>query len=138
MRPKSAHAKGKELERWWRDQMRTVYPEAEVIGKEKMRKSDVRFGEYISECKNTKKFDWKSAADQVRRDSLGYSKESIIWHPPQRPLDDSIAIIPALELKRLLEIEKNSRGREEILDKWQIKNNLEKAVYHLKKVIKEI
>ena len=45
------------------------------------------------ECKNSKTFNWKSTAEQVEREAMGHEKEVIIWHPPQKPLDNSIAII---------------------------------------------
>lgn len=93
---------------------------------------------FTIECKNTKRFDWKSAADQVKREAMGYQKEMIIWHPPQRPMDESVAIVNVHEIMFLLKFWKDHQGREGILDKFTIKNNLEKAVFHLKNVVKEL
>lgn len=140
MKAKSAKQKGKELERWWLNEILGVYPDAKIqpgsgTGK---RKSDVVFGNWSSECKNEKRLRFRRAAEQIRKDAMGYRLESIIWHPPFRPLEDSVAIIPATEFKRLLKIEKDNLGREIILDKYEIKNNLEKAIYYLKKVIKNL
>jgi len=90
------------------------------------------------ECKNTKNFNWKEAATQVRREAMGHQDEIIIWHPPQKPMNDSIVIINILDYIKLLKVKKNYTPKEDILDRWSVKHNLEVAVNALRKVIKDV
>lgn len=90
------------------------------------------------EAKNHKHFNWKSAAEQVKREAMGYQKEAIFWHPPFRSFDDSVTIINIHDFMELLKFIKDHQGRDEILDKWQIKDALDKAVFNLKRVIKNL
>ncbi|MEK6878944.1 MAG: hypothetical protein AABY22_05015 [Nanoarchaeota archaeon] len=90
------------------------------------------------ECKNSKNFNWRKTTDQVQREAMGYNKEVIIWHPPQKALGESIAVIAAEDFFTLLKFFVDHKDRVEILDKYSIKNNLEKAIFHLKQVTKEL
>ena len=90
------------------------------------------------ECKNSKNFCWEKTTKQVAREAMGHQKELIVWHPNYRPLSDSVAVLNINDLIDLMVKVKNNRSKEDILDKWQIKNNLNKAVYHLKQVVKDI
>ncbi len=143
MNPRSAIQKGKELENFVAEQLQSygldIKAKRQIGSGSGKAKGDISTDMgFTIECKNTKRFDWKSAADQVRREAMGYQKEMIIWHPPQRPMDDSVAIVNVHDLFFLLKFWKDHQNRETILDKYSIKNNLERAVMHLKNVIKEL
>ena len=90
------------------------------------------------ECKNSKIFSWKKTSKQVEKEAMGYNGGVIVWHPPQTALENSIAVIALEDFLHLLKFEVDHKDQSQILDKYQIKNNLEKAVYHLKQVIKEL
>lgn len=141
--PKSRIKKGKDLEDHVAQKLIDYgidkHADRQIGSGSGKRKGDVRnYCGWTIECKNTKSFQWKKAADQVRRQAMGYEKEVIIWHPPQRPLDDSVAIISLHDFLDLIKFQADHKGRTDILDKYQIKTNLERAVYHLKQVIKEL
>jgi len=141
MKPQSAKKKGKEFEKWFSDFIREVFPNAQPqIGSGSgLKKGDIaNTGNYAFELKNQKKLRLLDAMKQAERESLGYQRWILVWHPPQQPMENSVAILPITDLKELLKIEKNSKSTEDILDKWQIKTNLEKAIYFLKKVVKNL
>lgn len=143
MSVKSNIQKGKELENYVCDKLashgidpRATRQPGSGNGK---RKGDINTDiGWAIECKNTKAFRFKDAADQVARDGMGYNKECIVWHPPQRPLDSSVVIINFQDFLDLLKYYKDHQGRETILDKYQVKRNLERAVFHLKEVVKDL
>jgi len=141
MKPRSAIQKGKELEFYVAEEISKIDPSAtrQIGSGNGKRKGDIAntLG-WCIECKNTRRFDWKSAAEQVKREALGYAKEAIIWHPPNKPLDHSVAIINLSDFLELLASHKNQETREEILDRYQVKNHLEKAAFHLKQIIKDM
>src|SRR3990167_7013241 len=129
MNARSAIAKGKELENHILEHAEKIFSNARRnpgSGNGK-KKSDVVFGEWSCEAKNTKNFNWKEAADQVRRDAMGYSKEAVIWHKAQTPLNQSVAIINIQDFFELLAQVEKHKGRDEILDKYQVKNNLTRS-----------
>lgn len=130
--------KGKALEQWWFEQIKQIYSDVQNIAKSKKRKSDISFGNWITECKNTKNFSFKEAAEQVKRDSLGWRKESILWHPHATPMEKSVVIINSMDFVELLKSEKNNQSSDEILDRYSIKSNLEKGIFFLKKVVKNL
>lgn len=143
MNPKSAIQKGKELENFVAELLVKSGIDRQAsrqIGSGNgKKKGDIATSiPWTIECKNTKTLKWKEASEQVKREAMGYQKEVVIWHPPHKPLDQSIAIININDFIELLERAKNQERAETILDKYQIKNNLEKAVYHLKQVVKEL
>lgn len=143
MTPKSAIQKGKELENYVSEQMRLKGIDAKA--RREIGSGSGKFKGDIStdigwtiECKNTKRFDWASAAEQVRRESMGYQKEVIIWHPPQRPMADSVAIISLEDWFEFIKLKKAGLNKDDILDKREVKYNLERAVSHLKQVVKNL
>lgn len=143
MKPQSAIQKGKDLENHVAKRLRDlgidIRADRQGGSGNGLRKGDIVTDTGITfECKNTHNFNWKSTADQVRKASLGYNKEVIVWHPPQRPLADSIAVVPLEDYLELLKSKHDHRDSETILDKYTIKSNLEKAVHYLKRVIKEV
>ncbi|MEK6882159.1 MAG: hypothetical protein AABY22_21255 [Nanoarchaeota archaeon] len=140
MKPKSAIAKGKILENYLVDLIKQVYPEAHRqpgSGSGKHR-GDVVFGNWTVQCKNTKNFNFKEAVAEVKKDAMGYRKELIVWHKQNTPLDDSVAIVNINDFMDLLKSEKNNQSSDEILDKYSIKSNLEKGIFFLKKVVKNL
>jgi len=143
MKPKSAIQKGKDLENYVAEQLSAH--DVDIMAKRQTgsgngkKKGDIHTSlGWTIECKNTKNFNWKSAAEQVARESMGYQKEVIVWHPPKKPLGDSIAIINLEEFIEFLKFKKDHAQSDDILDKYQIKNNLDRAVYHLKQVVKNL
>ncbi len=139
MNPQSAIQKGKELEKYVVDELgahgldnRATRQPGSGNG---LRKGDVNndLG-WCIECKNTKNFKYKEAAEQVRREGMGFQKEVIIWHPPGRPLGDSIAIINMHDFFDLLKDVKDGRGKGEILETYQVKRHLEQAIFHLRSI----
>lgn len=143
MSAKSNIAKGKELEKFVRDLLishgldsRAERTPGSGNGNRKKGDVDNNLG-WCIECKNSKNFRWAETAKQVAREAMNHQKEVIIWHPPNRPLGDSIAIINIDEFINFLKIKKDYTPKEDILDRWAIKNNLEKAVYYLRRVIKD-
>ena len=143
MNPKSAIQKGKLLEEHVAQRLVSlgIDPRADrQIGSGNgKRKGDIATDVGVTfECKNTKTMKGSEAAKQVREASLGYQSEALVWHPPNRPLADSIAIISLEDFLTLLKFKKDHQGRGEILDKYQVKSHLEKAVFHLKQVSKEL
>jgi len=98
MNPKSAIAKGKELEEWVVNRLKVSDLDIRARrtpgsgnGKEK---GDISNDLGICfECKNTKKAPNKATFAQVAREAMGYQKEVIVWHMPQTSLEESIVVI---------------------------------------------
>lgn len=141
MKAKSAHQKGKLLESYVADRISHLDPQAvrQIGSGSGHRKGDIHnsLGLCI-ECKNTKVFNLKATLAQVRREAMGYQEEVIIWHPPQKPLADSIVVLGLDFFITLLEARQNGMAKEDILDKYEVKNNLQKAIHHLKQVDKNL
>lgn len=91
---------------------------------------------FCIECKNSINFQWKDAVRQVKRESMGYQKEVIVWHPTQEgaPLDDSLVIVNIHTFIDLLRAGHDSMTKGDILDKFQVKKHLESAVFHLRQI----
>lgn len=141
MNPTSRIQKGKELENYVASVIKTIDPTAtrQIGSGSGKAKGDIHTNiGWTIECKNTKRFDFYGASEQVKKEAMGYQKEAIIWHPKNRPMSESVVILNIQDFVELLKSGKDNENREEILDKYQIKNNLEKAVYHLKQVIREV
>jgi hypothetical protein len=90
------------------------------------------------ECKNTKRLNWLEAAKQVEREAMAHQSEVIVWKPPQKPLEASVAIISLQDFIELLKAKKSNADKGDILDRWSIKHNLEVAVSALRKVINDV
>jgi hypothetical protein len=144
MLPKSAIAKGKELEFFVADLLRSSGIDSRAerspgSGNGNRIKGDILTGcGWCLECKNTKNFSWSTAAAQVRREAMNHQQEAIIWKPPQRPMNDSVVVIGLTDFIELLKVKKNYTPKEDILDRWSVKHNLEVAVNALRKVIKDV
>ena len=143
MMPRSAIQKGKELENFVVEKIRTsgldIHAKRQEGSGNGLKKGDIYTAlDWTIECKNTKNFNYKEAAAQVQRESMGYQHEAIIWHPPQRPLGDSIVIINIDEFIDLLKQKQKGMSRDEIFNKREFKYNLEKLCFHAKQVIKEM
>ena len=141
MKATSAIQKGRALENYVADRLKHLDPQAirQIGSGSGKRKGDIHnnLGLCI-ECKNTKTFNWKSTAEQVRREAMGYQEEIIIWKPPQKPLADSIVVLGLDFFIDLLEARQNNLAKEDILDKYQVKSNLQRAIHHLKQVDKNL
>ena len=122
MLPKSSIAKGKILENFLVDLVKQVYPEAHRqpgSGSGKNR-GDVVFGNWTAQCKNTKNFNWKEAAAEIRKDAMGYRKELVVWHKQNTPLDDSVAIININDFIELLKGERRGTNDLDKIPKWEL------------------
>lgn len=140
---KSNKAKGKELESFVADKLKSSGLDLQAIRQigsgSGLRKGDIHNSlGWCFECKNVGRFNWEEAAKQVRREAMGYQKEVIIYHPKNKPLADSVAIINLDDFIDLLAVEKNNQNTGQILDRYEIKSNLEKAVMYLKKVVRNL
>jgi hypothetical protein len=144
MNPQSAIQKGKELEKYVRDLLISNGLDARAertpgSGNGNRKKGDIdnNLG-WCFECKNSKTMRWAETAKQVAREAMGHQSEVVVWHPPQKPMGDSVAIINISEFIELLKVKKNYTPKEDILDRWSVKHNLEVAVNALRKVIKDV
>lgn len=116
MKPQSAKAKGRELEKYlvqlMRDKgldRRAAHTPGSGNG---LDKGDIwnELG-WCFEAKNTKKAPGKAEFEQVRREAMGYQKEVIVWHRPATSMDESVAIINILDFLDLLKIVKDKQTR---------------------------
>ncbi len=97
MKIQSAKAKGKLLENWIVERLRISGLDIRAYRQKGsgngLNKSDIWNDLNLAiECKNQKKFS-NQWSDQVKKDSLGVQIPVIVWHPPQRPLEDSTVMI---------------------------------------------
>lgn len=143
MLPRSAIQKGKELEDFIAEELRSsgIDPRAQ---RQKgsgngLNKGDIWNAAGICiEAKNTKKFYFDGAWHQAVRESMGTQEPVVVWHRPQTPLSDSIVFMKWEFFKEMLKHKSDTQGKGEILEKWQVKNHLQQAVVHLKQVIKNL
>lgn len=107
----TARQRGKDLENFVADKLKSsgLDPQAirQIGSGSGLRKGDIHNSlGWTFECKNVGRFNWEEAAKQVRREAMGYQKEAIIYHPKNRPLDDSVAIININDFMELLKGER--------------------------------
>ena len=129
MNPKSAIAKGKLLEDHVAKRLRElgldIRADRQAGSGNGLRKGDIVTDIGVTiECKNVQRLNFNEAAKQVQSASMGYQNTCIVFHPQRVPLEDSVAIIPLEDYLSLLKFKKDHQGREQILDKYQIKNHL--------------
>ena len=138
MNPKSAIAKGKELENFVANLLTDIDPTAtrQHGSGNGLAKGDVRNTLNLNiECKNTAKMNWKGASEQVAREGMGYGTDVVIWHPPQKSLDNSVVIINIHDWHDLLKksqepkLAAKTESREE---KYKIQNLIQAAKNVLK------
>lgn len=115
----TARQRGKDLENFVADKLKNsgLDPQAirQIGSGSGLRKGDIHNSlGWTFECKNVGRFNWEEAAKQVRREAMGYQKECIIYHPKNRPLDDSVAII---NINDFIELLKGERREMNDLDK---------------------
>ena len=129
MKNSSARQKGKDLEDFVAEKLRYSgvdrTAKREIGSGSGLFKGDIHTQlDWTFECKNTKRFDWKSAAEQVAREGLGYKKECIVWHPPNKPMGNSVAII---NINDFIDLLKGESG-----ENYQAKEKIEVAIIKLK------
>lgn len=139
MNPKSAIQKGKELETYIAEQLRLLGIDARAqrqpgSGSGKQKGDIWNAAGFCFEAKNTKVLNFMDAFLQAKREAMQTQIPAVIWHPPRLPLSDSVAILRLADLLELIQYKEIHKSNGEILDKWQVKNNLERAIYHLKKI----
>ena len=94
MKPRSAKAKGKLLEKWVAEQLRHsgLDPMArpEIGSGSGTFKGDIATKLPLTfECKNTAKFSPAAFYRQADEAAMGYQDPIVIWHPPQTPMGSS-------------------------------------------------
>jgi hypothetical protein len=142
MTPKSKIQKGKLLEKYIAGRLTDLgidsRAERQIGSGSGLKKGDVsnNLG-WCIEAKNTKNFEWSKTSKQVRREAMGYQKECIVWKPPRRPMGDSMAIILFEDFLELLKSQKENEGKEEILDKYVIMRQIDRAKYIINDIMKD-
>jgi len=108
MKPRSASAKGKELEKHVQHRLRVTGLDTGAYrtpgSGSGYDKGDVGNSLNLAiECKNTKAFHAAAFWKQARREAVGdYARPVLVWHPPQTPLDDSLVMIEWSHFEELL------------------------------------
>ncbi len=143
MLPQSSIQKGKILENFVVEELRLKGLEAQAHktpgSGSGLRKGDIGNGLGICfECKNTAQPNLGVTLRQVNRESMGTQEPVVVWHMPKTPLADSKVIINWYFFLELLLARKDNASHEDILDRYTVKHDLEMAVMHLKKVIKNV
>lgn len=143
MKPTSAIQKGKILENFVVEELRLKGFESQAHRNpgsgSGLRKGDIGNGLGICfECKNTAQPNLGVTLRQVNRESMGTQEPVVVWHMPNTPLADSKVIIDWHFFLDLLMARKNNASREDILDRYTIKNHLDKAIFHLKQVRRDV
>lgn len=113
MKIQSAIAKGKQLENWIVERLRSSGLDTRAMrnpgsgnGKNK---GDIWNDLNLSiEAKNTQNFSMNSFVEQAEKQSLGTQEPIVVWHPPHKPLEDSVVIIKWHYFEELLLKIKNS------------------------------
>jgi hypothetical protein len=132
MKPKTAIAKGKELENWIVDRLRISGLDSRAYRQKGsgngLNKGDIWNDlDLCIEAKNCKNFsrDWFK---QVKRESLGVQIPVVVWHTNGVPLDDSVAIISWAYLEELLLAKQQPVTKAPDRDaQWKIKKLAESA-----------
>lgn len=106
MQAKSNIAKGKILENWIVERLKlsgldTRAARTPGSGNGKMKGDIWNDLNLCIEAKNQKNFS-REWAKQAKRESLGSQVPIVVWHPPQTPMEDSVAIIDWGYLEELL------------------------------------
>lgn len=142
MNIKSAIAKGKQLENWIVERLRITGLDSRAMRNpgsgNGLNKGDIWNDLNLCiEAKNTKNFHINEFLQQATRESLGTQEPIVVWHPPQKPLEDSIVVMRWSYLEELLAKIKNSTPAYKNPDRsanWTLEN-LKNAI---KKVQKEL
>lgn len=94
MKPRSAKAKGKLLEKWLAERLR--HTGLDPMARPEIGSGSGRFKGDIAtklpitfECKNTKNFQSKAYLAQAEKAAMGYQEAVVVWHPPMTPLEGS-------------------------------------------------
>ncbi len=135
MNPRSAIQKGKDFENFIAEKLRNSGVDRtarrEIGSGSGLLKGDISTTlDWCFEAKNTKTFNWKSASEQVKRESLGRKKEVILWHPPNKPMDDSVAII---NINDFIDLLKGEQG-----EHYQTRNDIDSMILKLKEIKKRL
>ncbi len=143
MDPKSAIAKGKELEKW-------IIGRLKLFGLDKRAHRNPGSGSGLArgdinnalnihfECKNQKQFGGKKWFNQMKKDNVSCFPEVLVWHLPNTPFEETKAIIDFLWLEELLLKAKNPPKLSELdkTGKWHLinlKNAIQQVIKDLEK-----
>src|SRR3990167_1033189 len=98
MKPRSAKAKGKLLEKWLAERLR--HTGLDSMARPEIGSGSGKFKGDIAtklpltfECKNTKNFQAMAYLRQAEEAGMGYQDAVVVWHPPQTSLEDSKVFI---------------------------------------------
>ena len=111
MKPRSAKAKGKLLEKFIAEWLRNtgLDPQArpEIGSGAGKFKGDIATKLPLTiECKNQKVFHANKFIEQAEEASFGYQDYCVIWHPPYRPMEGSYVFMPLSLFEKLLKLSK--------------------------------
>lgn len=126
--------KGKALENHVADELRAMGLDVDARRNLKKRSGDIvnALG-WTIECKNRKQVGFYATADQVQRDSNNYQKTVIVWHPPRKPMGESVAIMRLADFLDILKFQRDHKSLGQILDRYRLKDSLKLALMHMKK-----
>ena len=140
MKIKSIHQKGKDLENWIVERLRLSGLDKRAYRQKGsgsgLNKGDVWNALNICiEAKNQKNFH-PAWFNQAERESMGTQEPIVVWHPPQKPLEDSKVFMKWDYFERLL-----LKGREPANIKEpskELKWRLKRFVDYGKDLLKEL
>jgi len=138
MKPRSAIAKGKQLENIVADKLKTVDATAhrQPGSGNGLAKGDISNNLNLCiECKNTTRLNFREAARQVERQAMGYAKEVIVWHAPHTPEGKAVAII---DLDYFIELlKRNAEPKTKVPDR-ELRWALARIITAAKDVVRRI
>lgn len=140
MKPTTAIQKGKKLEEFITDELRSSGLDRRAY-RQKGSGSGLAKGDVDNalnlciECKNQKNFSpqWYK---QAEKESMGTQEPIVLWHPPQVPLEASMVFISWDYFKKLLLKSKEPANIKE--PSRELKWRLQRLVESAKSVIKEL
>ena len=143
MNPGGTQKKGKELENFVANLL-VNYGIDKTAVRQQGSGSGLRKGDVLNnigiciECKNTKTFNWKEAAQQVKREAMGTQVEVIVWHPPQKPLDESIVILNVHDFMEYLKKAKEPTTKANLTESRELRYKTQSAITALKALLKDL
>lgn len=144
MNPRSAIQKGRELENFWKELLRITGLDTRAYrtpgsgsGKEKgdvATDIEINGRGMTTECKNTKKFPHDSLL-QAKKEAGNYNIPLVLWHPPQKPLDESMIVINCHDF---LEIIKKAKEPVLVNPDKTTQYKLQRLIQSAREVLKEL
>jgi hypothetical protein len=92
----------------------------------------------VFECKNTARFNWKEASEQVKREAMNYGIEAVVWHPPHQPLDASVIILNLHDFLDIFKKSQDPKTPESLSDSRETRYKLQRLIQSAKDVLKTL